>query len=63
MIKGSSVKDQFGWEVLTKQPYFPVLNVAIGSQFPASKGQPTDKTATGLKTGMVVEYVAVYKSD
>ncbi len=61
-FKGSDVDSEDSWNILAKQAYYPVLNVAIGSQFPGSKGAPDDKTGSGEETGMVVNYVAFYVS-
>jgi hypothetical protein len=61
-VKGSDVGREDWWKVLAHQAYFPVLNVAVGSNFPGTGGL-TDKTSTGLDTGLVVDYVAFYVSD
>ena len=52
------------WQNSAYQPYFPILNVAIGTNFPQAEngGQPNASTATGLGSGMQVQYVAFYQS-
>ncbi|KAK8028492.1 secreted glucosidase [Apiospora marii] len=61
-MKGSDVNDEGQWAVLAHEPYFPILNVAVGGNFPQT--QPVnDKTGTGTDTGMQVQYVAFYISD
>ncbi|KAM7188801.1 endo-1,3(4)-beta-glucanase [Naviculisporaceae sp. PSN 640] len=61
-VKGSDVGNLDEWKVLAHQKYYPVLNVAVGSNFPENK-RPSDKTATGIEAGMIVNYVAFYVSD
>jgi len=61
-IKGDKAPSEDVWNVIAKQGYFPVLNVAIGSQFPGGKPDANDQTGTGQETGMAVNYVAVYVS-
>ncbi|KAK8051638.1 hypothetical protein PG993_003023 [Apiospora rasikravindrae] len=61
-VKGSDVNNEEQWGVLAHEPYFPVLNVAVGGTFPKG-GQPNAQTATGMDTGMTVQYVAFYLSD
>lgn len=63
-IKGSDIKIEEEWAILAYQAYFPVLNVAIGSNFPRSAGIPnTADPTTGLDIGMTVNYVAFYESE
>ncbi|KAH9212362.1 concanavalin A-like lectin/glucanase domain-containing protein [Leptodontidium sp. 2 PMI_412] len=63
-IKGSDIKIEEEWAILAHQAYFPVLNVAIGSNFPRSAGIPnTADPTTGLDIGMTVNYVAFYESE
>lgn len=61
-VKGSDIGTEDEWKVLAHQAYYPVLNVAIGTNFP-EHGKVTDDTATGMDSGMVVNYVAFYVSD
>ncbi|KAL2059978.1 hypothetical protein VTL71DRAFT_9800 [Oculimacula yallundae] len=62
-FKGSDIKIEEEWAILAHQAYFPVLNVAIGSNFPRSAGTPgTTNPTTGLDIGMTVNYVAFYES-
>ncbi|KAK4206519.1 endo-1,3(4)-beta-glucanase [Rhypophila decipiens] len=60
-IKGSDFNSK-EWEILAHQKYYPVLNVAVGSNFPENR-RPSDKTGTGIDVGMLVQYVAFYVSD
>ncbi|KAK7958672.1 hypothetical protein PG988_013520 [Apiospora saccharicola] len=62
VMKGSDVGDEAEWAVLAHQPYFPILNVAVGGNFPKTAGV-NGKTGTGTDTGMEVQYVAFYISD
>ena len=67
-VKGADVDDEHWWSVLAHTPFFPILNVAVGSGFPTKdkspqKNDPDDNTATGMDTGMEVRYVAFYESD
>lgn len=48
------------WEDVAHREFFPILNVAVGGDFP---GMPNGQTADGLESGMAVRYVAVYKSN
>ncbi|KAK8127962.1 concanavalin A-like lectin/glucanase domain-containing protein [Apiospora sp. TS-2023a] len=61
-MKGSDVSDEGEWAVLAHQPYFPILNVAVGGNFPKMV-EVNGKTGTGTDTGMEVQYVAFYISD
>ncbi|KAK4207849.1 endo-1,3(4)-beta-glucanase [Rhypophila decipiens] len=61
-VKGSDVNNFDQWKVVAHQKYYPVFNVAVGSNFP-EHGTASDKTATGIDAGMVVNYVAFYVSD
>ncbi|KAM3075823.1 hypothetical protein ACMFMG_007949 [Clarireedia jacksonii] len=58
-IKGSDVGNFADWESLAHSPYYLVLNIAVGGDYP---GGPNDKTQSGGPTGMLVNYVAVYES-
>lgn len=48
------------WEDVARREFFPILNVAVGGDYP---GPPNDQTADGLESGMAVRYVGVYKSN
>lgn len=52
------------WQNSAYQAFFPILNVAIGTNFPRAEngGQPNSSTATGLGSGMQIHYVAFYQS-
>ncbi|KIX98694.1 uncharacterized protein Z520_05995 [Fonsecaea multimorphosa CBS 102226] len=55
----SDEKDRRNWERLARSAFFPILNVAVGSDLP---GDPDEKTLPGLESGMTIRWVAVYKS-
>ncbi|KAL9079246.1 MAG: hypothetical protein Q9157_001864 [Trypethelium eluteriae] len=63
-VKGSDVNDHTFWTNCAHKAFFPIVNVAIGTNFPGSSnnGQPNTQTVTGLGSGMQVLYVAFYKS-
>lgn len=48
------------WKTLAADPYFVILNVAVGGGYP---GSPTADTVSGYDSSMRVRYVAVYESD
>lgn len=56
----AQVNDPVRWDALAHKPFFPLLNVAVGGDFP---GAPNDQTLGGLESGMQVSYVAFYKSN
>lgn len=47
------------WGRVAHKSFFPILNVAVGSNFPGG-GYPYEHTTTGLGSGMQVKYVAFY---
>lgn len=53
-VTGADVGDQQLWENVAHKPFFPVLNVAVGSNFPSVGGQPDGDTAEGLGSGLQV---------
>ncbi|KAF3069805.1 Beta-glucanase [Daldinia childiae] len=61
-IKGSDVGDGELWGRVAHKSFFPILNVAVGSNFPGG-GQPDGNTTTGLGSGLQVKYVAAYRSN
>ncbi|KAI1383947.1 glycoside hydrolase family 16 protein [Hypoxylon trugodes] len=61
-IKGSDIGDGELWGRVAHKSFFPILNVAVGSNFPGG-GQPNDQTTTGLGSGLQVKYVAFYRSN
>ena len=63
IVKGADVNDFTLWENLAHKPFYSVLNVAVGSNFPAVGGKPDGNTVSGLGSGMQVKYVAFYESD
>lgn len=60
-INGSQL-DNAGvpWEDVAHREFFPLLNIAVGGDYP---GNPNDQTQDGLESGMAVRYVGVYKSN
>jgi len=60
-VKGSDVGDAEIWGRVAHKSFYPVINVAVGSNFPGG-GQPDSHTATGLGSGLQVKYVAFYQS-
>lgn len=62
-ITGAQVNDPVLWGNVAHKSFFPILNVAIGSNFPGVGGPPDDKTVSGLGSGLQVKYVAFYKSN
>ena len=62
-VSGADVGDATLWANVAHQPFFPILNVAVGSNFPAVGGHPDTNTVSGLGSGMEVKYVAFYQSD
>lgn len=60
-ITGGQIGDADLWGNVAHKAFFPILNVAAGSNVPEG-GQPNDATVDGLASGMRVKYVAIYKS-
>lgn len=58
-ILGSDLGNEADWTSVTADPYFLILNVAVGGNWP---GNPTSATVDGTASGMEVQYVGVYKS-
>jgi beta-glucanase (GH16 family) len=58
-IRGSDLGNQADWEAVTKDPYYLILNIAVGGNLP---GAPSAATADGAASGMEVSYVGVYAS-
>ncbi|KAH6672439.1 glycoside hydrolase family 16 protein [Halenospora varia] len=56
-IKGSEVGNYEDWKTLAHSPFYILLNVAVGGDFP---GMPDTRTIPGEGAGMEVNYVAVY---
>lgn len=61
-VRGSDIGDGEIWGRVAHKSFFPILNVAVGSNFPEG-GQPDEHTTTGLGSGLQVKYVAFYRSD
>ena len=58
-ITGSDLGNQTDWATVTADPFFIILNVAVGGDWP---GDPDSATADGVASGMEVQYVGVYAS-
>ncbi|KAI1630959.1 glycoside hydrolase family 16 protein [Biscogniauxia mediterranea] len=61
-IKGSDVGDGKLWGRVAHKSFYPILNVAVGSNFPGG-GQPDENTTTCLGSGLQVKYVAIYRTN
>lgn len=59
-IPGARVGDAEQWDDVAHKGFFPIMNIAVGGDYP---GQPNDQTVGGFQSGMHVKYVAVYKSN
>jgi hypothetical protein len=59
-VTGAMIGTTHQWQTLAYDPYFIILNVAIGGDYP---GFPTNQTASGFDASMRVQYVAVYQSN
>lgn len=57
--KGDWVESFEQWECLAHQPHFPILQVAVGTNWNGGS-KPNDKTATDAGVGLRVRYVAVF---
>jgi beta-glucanase (GH16 family) len=59
-VTEAQVNDTTQWDSLAHDPFFPILNVAVGGDLP---GMPNGQTLGGIESGMQVSYVAFYKSN
>ncbi|RDL38629.1 uncharacterized protein BP5553_02969 [Venustampulla echinocandica] len=62
-VKGSDVNNEGYWDSIAHQPFYMILNVAVGGGFTqtdGSKQYPNADTRPGRESGMEVNYVAVY---
>ena len=59
-ITGATVGTWEQWEDVAHKAFFPLLNVAVGGDFP---GNPDGQTRDGLESGLEAKYVAIYKSN
>lgn len=59
-VTGARVNNAEQWDDVAHKAYFPILNLAVGGDYP---GQPNDQTTGGFQSGMQVKYVGVYKSN
>lgn len=58
-ITGANIGTESEWTDLTSKPYFLILNVAVGGNWP---GNPNADTVDGAASSMQVQYVGVYTS-
>jgi beta-glucanase (GH16 family) len=58
-VTGAMIGTHDQWVQLAYDPYFPILNLAIGGNYP---GFPTSQTVSGFDASMRVKYVAIYKT-
>ncbi|KAJ7922271.1 glycoside hydrolase family 16 protein [Mycena leptocephala] len=58
-VTGAMISTHDQWVQLAYDPYFPILNLAIGGDYP---GFPTSQTVSGFEASMRVKYVAIYKT-
>ena len=59
-VTGAMVGASEPWAQVAHMAFFPILNVAVGGDYP---GNPNGQTLDGYESGMQVKYVAVYKSN
>lgn len=59
-VTGATMGTAEQWSDVAHKPFFPLLNVAVGGDFP---GNPDGQTQGGFESGLQVKYVAVYKSN
>lgn len=59
-ITGAQIGTAEQWSDVAHKPFYPLLNVAVGGDFP---GNPNDQTRDGFESGLQVKYVAFYKSN
>lgn len=58
-LSGAEIGDEGVWSTLAHSPYYILLNVAVGGNWP---GNPDKSTEDGYGSMMEVQYVAVYES-
>ncbi|KAJ7793293.1 glycoside hydrolase family 16 protein [Mycena olivaceomarginata] len=59
-VTGAQIGGFTQWTELAYNPYYIILNMAIGGGYP---GNPTSSTVSGYAASMRVRYVAIYKTD
>jgi beta-glucanase (GH16 family) len=59
VLTGADLGDEQVWTTLAHAPYYMIINVAIGGNWP---GPPTDDTEDGYGAMLEANYVAVYES-
>ncbi|KAK7057880.1 glycoside hydrolase [Favolaschia claudopus] len=58
-VTGAMVGSKTQWTQLAYNPYYIILNMAVGGGYP---GNPTSQTVSGFESSMRVKYVAIYKT-
>lgn len=59
-VTGATVNNGEQWDDVAHKPFFPILNVAVGGDYPRP---PNNQTVGGFESGMQVKYVGIYKSN
>ena len=59
-LTGADVEDEAIWSSLAHSPFYVILNVAVGGNWP---GEPDESTESGYGNMMEVSYVAVYETE
>jgi len=59
-VTGSMIGTENEWHVLAWDPYYIILNMALGGGY---AGDPTGDTVSGYDSSMRVRYVAVYQTN
>jgi beta-glucanase (GH16 family) len=59
-LTGAELGDEAVWSTLAHSPYYMIVNVAVGGNWP---GPPTDNTEDGYGAMLEVSYVSVYESE
>ncbi|KAH7126431.1 glycoside hydrolase family 16 protein [Dactylonectria estremocensis] len=62
-VTGAKVATSKQWEILASQPYYIILNMALGAETDSYAGKTTEQTVMGYESSLRVKYVAVYKSN
>ncbi|KAH7140782.1 glycoside hydrolase family 16 protein [Dactylonectria macrodidyma] len=62
-VTGAMVGTYKQWEILAYQPFYIILNMALGGKPEGYAGKTTEQTVMGFESSLRVKYVAVYKSN